>query len=422
MVIHTGIALKNHSIGQLVKDVRNMMQPHTAIRLKERRSNKVKDFVAVSASLGVSFMMLFSQNENTGNIHFRVAKMSHGPTISFKVMEYSLCKDIARSMKSPKSLSKSSMEFQNPPLLVLNGFTNPKEAEPYEKLVITMFQNMFPPINPQSIKVNTIRRVMLVNKDKKTGLIDIRHYVIDTKLVDVSKNVRKLVTIRKKHGKKLPDLSKADDVADIILDPYAAAGFTSESEVETDAVVEVREEEEENVTKMQNKSSKTASTTPISSGAFEDEAKAENGNEQPELKRKKAVKLTEIGPRMRLRLEKIEEDVCDGKVLYHWKIHKTEKELSKMDKVHSVRKKQKLERKQEQRENIEKKKKKHNRKVRFAQDENKEDIEETTENVKDDTRAKSNKSNKETEEFIPLGGRDDNDDDDDDSDQLFDEE
>lgn len=420
MVIHTGTALNNHSIGQLVKDVRNMMQPHTAIRLKERRSNKVKDFVAVSASLGISFMMLFSQNENTGNIHFRVAKMSHGPTISFKIMEYSLCKDIARSLKSPKSLSKSSLEFQNPPLLVLNGFTNPKEAEPHEKLVITMFQNMFPPINPQSIKVNTIRRVMLVNKDKKTGLIDIRHYVIDTKLVDVSKNVRKLVTIRNKHGKKLPNLSKADDVADIILDPYAAAGFTSESEVETDAVVEVREEEEENITKMKSKSTKTIGVKPAStgSGAFEEESKGEDGSEKPELKRKKAVKLTEIGPRMKLRLEKIEEAVCDGKVLYHWNIHKSEKEINKMEQVHSTRKKQKLERKQEQKENVEKKKKKHKRKVRFVQDaeESKNEDREIIDNAETNTQPRS-KSKRETKEFIPLGANDE----DDDSDQLFDE-
>ena len=31
----------------------------------------------------------------------------------------------------------------------------------------------------------------------------------------------------------------------------------------------------------------------------------------------RAIKLTEIGPRLQLELTKIEEGMCDGKVLYH---------------------------------------------------------------------------------------------------------
>lgn len=391
-----GIALKNHVLGQLVKDVRNMMQPHTAISLKERRANRIKDFISVSGQLGISYMMLFSQNEESGGIHLRLARMPHGPTISFKVVEYSLCKDVARSQKTPKSLSKGSVEFQSPPLLVLNGFTNPKEAESYEKLVITMFQNMFPAINPQVIKVGTIRRVMLINKDKKTGLIDIRHYVIDTKPVDVSKNVRRLVTIKKRHNKRIPNLSKVTDVADIILDPYAAAGFTSESEVETDAVVEVPEEEEQNVTKMKHRSK-------------EKEAKKEEVPvESSAVNRKKAVKLTEIGPRLKLKLEKIEEGVCDGKVMYHWRIHKTDKEVAQMDSLHARRKKDKEDRKKQQKENVERKMKKKRKKVvSFKEPEAKRQEKEKEE--KDEKKEKKESNN----DFIGV---------DDDSDQLFDEE
>ena len=37
-------------------------------------------------------------------------------------------------------------------------------------------------------------------------------------------------------------------------------------------------------------------------------------------------RLTEIGPRMTLKLFKIEEGICDGPVLYHKYIHKTEEE------------------------------------------------------------------------------------------------
>ncbi|KAG0681802.1 hypothetical protein C6P40_004297 [Pichia californica] len=337
MVIHLGTALENNTITQLVRDTRNMMQPHTAIRLRERKSNKLKDFVVMAGPLGITYLMIFSQNEKTGSTHLRLSSMPRGPTISFKILEYSLCKDISRIQRNPKSISASSHEFVNPPLLVINGFTNPKDASPEEKLVVTMFQNMFPPISPLNTKVGTIRRVLLLNKDKETGLIELRHYVIDTKLVDVSRNVKKLINVKSHLNKKLPNLSKAKDVADIILDPYAQAGFTSDSEVEDDSIVEVNEND-----------NSTILTKPIDN---EDDA-AEAGQS---LKRKKAVKLTEIGPRMKLQLIKIEDGVCDGKILYHAQFKKTKAEMHKLEEQHALKRKAKDLRKKEQAANVAKK-------------------------------------------------------------------
>ena len=43
-----------------------------------------------------------------------------------------------------------------------------------------------------------------------------------------------------------------------------------------------------------------------------------------------AIRLYEIGPRMKLKLVKIEEGVCDGEVLYHDLITKTPEELIKI--------------------------------------------------------------------------------------------
>jgi len=40
-----------------------------------------------------------------------------------------------------------------------------------------------------------------------------------------------------------------------------------------------------------------------------------------------AIRLSEIGPRLKLKLVKIEEGVCDGEVLYHDLIKKTPEEL-----------------------------------------------------------------------------------------------
>ena len=52
------------------------------------------------------------------------------------------------------------------------------------------FQNMFPPIQPQQTKVSSIKRVLLISKNKVTNEIELRHYAINTKLVDENRNVK----------------------------------------------------------------------------------------------------------------------------------------------------------------------------------------------------------------------------------------
>ncbi len=70
-------------VRELIKDVRRMMSPYTALKLKERKSNKLKDFVALSGTLGVSHMLCFSTTE-TGT-YLRLAKFPRGPTLHFQV-------------------------------------------------------------------------------------------------------------------------------------------------------------------------------------------------------------------------------------------------------------------------------------------------------------------------------------------------
>lgn len=47
----------------LVKNMRMVMAPNTAARLKERQRNQLKDFVHVASTLSVSHFMIFSQTE-----------------------------------------------------------------------------------------------------------------------------------------------------------------------------------------------------------------------------------------------------------------------------------------------------------------------------------------------------------------------
>lgn len=113
IVIRIGAGEVGSSVSQLATDVRKVMEPGTASRLKERRGNKLKDYVVMCGPLGVTHMMLFSRSAS-GNTNLRVALTPRGPTMHFRVEKYSLCKDVQRAQKHPLGGGK---EFITPPLV-----------------------------------------------------------------------------------------------------------------------------------------------------------------------------------------------------------------------------------------------------------------------------------------------------------------
>lgn len=113
MVIRIGAGEVGTSISQLATDVRKVMEPGTASRLKERRGNKLKDYVVMCGPLGVSHLLLFSRSES-GNTNLRVALAPRGPTMHFRIEKYSLCKDVQRVQRHPRGGGK---EFLTPPLV-----------------------------------------------------------------------------------------------------------------------------------------------------------------------------------------------------------------------------------------------------------------------------------------------------------------
>ena len=70
------------------------MYPYTASELKESKKNSIKDFVSVAGVFGVSHMIVLTQTEKGG--YLRLIKNPRGPTITFKLSEYSLSKDIIK--------------------------------------------------------------------------------------------------------------------------------------------------------------------------------------------------------------------------------------------------------------------------------------------------------------------------------------
>jgi ribosome biogenesis protein SSF1/2 len=115
MVIRVGASELGSSVSQLAADVRHVMEPGTASRLKERKGNKLRDYLVMAGPLGVSHLMLFSRSES-GNTNMRVALTPRGPTMHFRVEKYSLAKDVQRAQRHPRGVGK---EFMTPPLVCL---------------------------------------------------------------------------------------------------------------------------------------------------------------------------------------------------------------------------------------------------------------------------------------------------------------
>ncbi|TGJ79512.1 hypothetical protein E0Z10_g9248 [Xylaria hypoxylon] len=359
MVIRIGAGEVGSSVSQLAKDVRQVMEPGTATRLKERRANRLRDYVTMTGPLGVTHLLLFSRSDS-GNTNMRVATTPRGPTLHFRVEKYSLCKDVRRAQRHPLGGGK---EYATPPLLIMNNISTPGAdghstvPKHLETLTTTIFQSMFPRINPQTTPLKSIRRILLINREPATNkddgsfVLNFRHYAITTKAAGVSRPLRRLNAAEKiltgKNGRKggVPNLGKLEDIADFMIGGENGEGYmtdaTSGSEMDTDAEVEVLEDAPRKV------SSKTRAARENGDSHAADEERVE----------RRKVKLVELGPRMKLRMTKVEEGLCSGKVMWHEHIHKSRQEVQELEKRWDTRAKEKETRRKEQKANVEKKQK-----------------------------------------------------------------
>jgi ribosome biogenesis protein SSF1/2 len=221
-----------------------------------------------------------------------------------------------------------------------------------------VFQGLFPPIQPHTTPLHTIKRVLLLNREppsEETGscTISLRHYAITTRITGVPKALRRLYAAEKLVGRAdkkraLPDLGRLEDVADYMLDP-SAAGYTSASDTEQsegENEVEVSAPVRQKVLSRREKERLRAGDVPSNARA--------KGTPRVE---KRAVKLVELGPRMKLRLTKVEESVCSGKIMWHEYITKSKTDLHETEKKWAQRNQEKAERRRVQKENVEKKRK-----------------------------------------------------------------
>ena len=158
----------------LVADVRQVLEPNTASRLKERKSNRLRDYITMAGPLGVTHLLVISQSQQqstveqeSSNVNLRLARLPRGPTLGFKILRYALARDVLAATKRPRSPGR---EFAAEALvslgvllahkdklsrtllsqLILNNFGG---EDQHLKLMTTMFQNLFPPIKVQTVSL-----------------------------------------------------------------------------------------------------------------------------------------------------------------------------------------------------------------------------------------------------------------------------
>ncbi|KAI9446666.1 Brix-domain-containing protein [Lactarius indigo] len=327
------------SLTQLTRDIRKVMEPNTATRLKERSRNKLKDFLTMAPALQVTHLLAFTLTDIAPSL--RILRLSNGPTLSFRVERYSLVKDIIASSRHAKHLS--SIESMSAPLLVLASFPPPgPSAPPHLALVMKTFQTLFPPLAPHKLALSSARRVVLVAYNAERGTIDWRHFRITVKPYGVSRRVRRVLqgngasggaSAGGSSGGAMLDLGNEKDVADYVL---RARGGTADGY-------------------------ESAATSDVSSAA-EDEADvvslAEDYVGRNNRKgQKRAVRLDEIGPRMELRLVKITEGLPgrESAVIFHEFVKKTKVEVAAQKASHAAKEKLRKERREEQERNVQRK-------------------------------------------------------------------
>lgn len=301
------------TVNQLVRDLRKLMGPHTAYNLKERKTNRLKDFSSVATQLKISHLLAISQTKS--NSILRIAKTRTGPTLHFKISEFMLAGNVRKLQKRPYD---SAASYNTPPMVILNGFGSSED----KKVILqkATFQHMFPSIDVDKVKLSECKRVVLFNYDDEKDCVEMRHYVIKTSPVGVSKNVKHLVK------GSIPDIGQYEDISQLLQGqdgngPQTLSGFASDSEVEDET-----------------------SHLAIPRSTPKDSYMQQS-----------SLKLAEIGPRMTLSLFKVEKGIGEGDILFHKYVQKSDADAAKTKQRIEQEKSLKASRRAIQEENVKRK-------------------------------------------------------------------
>eukprot|EP01001_Neometanema_parovale_P006241 NODE_2614_length_1379_cov_72.352707_g2485_i0.p1 GENE.NODE_2614_length_1379_cov_72.352707_g2485_i0~~NODE_2614_length_1379_cov_72.352707_g2485_i0.p1 ORF type:complete len:414 (-),score=69.86 NODE_2614_length_1379_cov_72.352707_g2485_i0:76-1317(-) len=279
------------SVAILSKDLRKMMLPHTALKIKARKSNKLKDIKELCSSLDISHVQILTCGDAGTN--FRIVRMPQGPSVSFRVQSFESTRDVISRQKKHYDNIRS---YDAPALPILNNFAG--SPHQHIQMVEAMITSMFPALQVDGIKLSQCKRVVLFHLNKESGVIDVRHYLIKSYRSGGSRAVRKL-----SKGRLPRKISYLKDIGDLL----SKEDYFSESDSEAEA--------EETILPQDFQGQKA-----------DDKAK---------------IRLMELGPRMSMQVHSIINGFPDGEVLYNAFVTKTPEEIERL-KVKAREKQKKL--------------------------------------------------------------------------------
>jgi len=296
------------------------------------RWNSVKDYVHVAAQYGITHVWTVMQTD--AHVHLRLIRLPHGPTLTFRIHEYTNARMVRAAQRAPVDPSDA---LEHSPLVVMHGFnTLPPDDRPASlagisrpdamKLVSSMWQHMFPQIQPGKVRLADCQRVVLVHMVPETGNLEFRHYFIRAVPVGLSRSAATLLKGR------VPDLGGYTDISEFMASrgraSSAAGGAGAASAAASDS---------------EGEGDVAAATVTLAQDVKGAGNKAAG---------RSAVKLTEIGPRMTLQLVKVEKGLGGGEVLYHAFQQRTVEEAEALARAVAEREAGRLSRKAQQAANV----------------------------------------------------------------------
>ncbi len=362
---------------------------------KKEEEEKTEEEEKAKADAGTTTIPPSLNNTTTSShLNLRLVKTPQGPTLWFRVHQFSLNRHVQAIQKRPYQLSAELN--QHPPIVVTNNFGSSGGAggvattadsvantPPHIKLMRITFQNMFPAINVATVALSSCRRVVLfhlVEEDdeqkndngtattttsndptnkpkKKRQLVQVRHYAIKTSTPKAVQNRRVQRLLHP--SKSFPNLHHVQDIADYIVGQSQHGGggsIASDSEVSDDEdQVEVVLPGSGSHLPGRKKSKKQP--TPSSDAASTGSTATSSTSISQSGARSAVLKLVELGPRLTLELIKVEKGLesSGSVVLYHAHIQKRPEEVQALQKRHEQQVQLKRQRQAIQQANVERK-------------------------------------------------------------------
>ena len=153
----------------------------------------------------------------------RLFRFPRGPTLTFRLVAYSLAEDIAQMNNGLRGRC-SNLEFSLPALAVFSNFS--PEFGPQVQLTKTFLQGMFAPFSPEQAKLNQCKRICLFHYDQERDLVSFRHYSISIKVTGITKGLKRLLV-----NGEIPDLHDLNDISEFLA---SSEDQTEEAEAEAE--------------------------------------------------------------------------------------------------------------------------------------------------------------------------------------------